>query len=214
MKILPVRGSLRARGMDVDEACAFCGEGAETMGHVLLFCSRVRQWWFASPLGLRQENEVEFHEFMQDFSKAVDPQTLARFFTLCYIFWEARNALVFHGTPPRLKLLLAHEAALFLPPDSRQTQANDLPLPATWLAPSNDVIKLNFDASWRVNAASGFACVARNNVGEIMAAATAPHMAALSPLLAEAGAFKWTIGLAMDLGFRRVCMETDCMRLF
>lgn len=50
--------------------------------------------------------------------------------------------------------------------------------------------------------------VARNERGEVMAAATSHLVACLSSLLAEAATFKWSLRLAMELGFRRVCFET------
>lgn len=48
-------------------------------------------------LGLHLEDEVEFHEFVQQFVKVVDPEVLVRSCTLCYVIWEARNALIFRG---------------------------------------------------------------------------------------------------------------------
>lgn len=47
-----------------------------------------------------------------------------------------------------------------------------------------------------------------------MALATSPGVVALSPLLAEAAAFRWAINLVVELGFRRVALETDCLVLF
>lgn len=49
--------------------------------------------------------------------------------------------------------------------------------------------------------------VARNINDEIMAVVTSYHVSALSPLLAE------VMALAIDLGFKRVCFEADCLQL-
>ena len=32
--------------------------------------------------------------------------------------------------------------------------------------------------------------------------------------MAEVQCFRWAIGLAIDLGFRSVCSETDCLKLY
>lgn len=50
---------------------------------------------------------------------------------------------------------------------------------------------------------------ARN--GEIMAATTS--YPSLSPLLVEAMTLRWSLALEIDLGFRRVCVETNCLQL-
>lgn len=55
---------------------------------------------------------------------------------------------------------------------------------------------------------AGFGFIARNSAGEILAASTS------DPTEAEALSFRWAMFLAVDLGFRRVCFETDCLPLF
>lgn len=165
-------------------------------------------------LGLHLEDEVEFHEFVQQFVKVVDPEVLVRSCTLCYVIWEARNALIFRGQAPQLELLLARASSLTMPPPELLPPAAAPPMSSRWSKPGAGVIKMNFDAAWKQNRDDGYACVARTSEGEIMAAATAPNIATLNSLMAEAGAFRWALVLAMELGFRRVCMETDCLTLY
>lgn len=47
-----------------------------------------------------------------------------------------------------------------------------------------------------------------------MAAATLYPVASLSPLLAEASCFWWAQHLPIDLGFRQVAFQTNCLQLF
>lgn len=86
--------------------------------------------------------------------------------------------------------------------------------PQVWLRPTPNIIKINFDAAWAKSGAASYGCVARNDAGEVLAAATMPALHGLSSLLAEAAAFRWCLGLALELGFRVVTIETDCKALF
>lgn len=85
---------------------------------------------------------------------------------------------------------------------------------ATWRRPIQGVFKINFDASYMEGRATGYGRVARDYEGEILASATAYPVASLSPLLVEAGCFRWALRLAIDLWFRRVELQTDCLQLF
>ncbi|XP_057452189.1 uncharacterized protein LOC130744007 [Lotus japonicus] len=61
---------------------------------------------------------------------------------------------------------------------------------------------------------AGFGMVARDNAGEVLSAAAKFPTLALSPTVAEALSLRWAMELSVDLGFRRVQFETDCLPLF
>lgn len=86
-----------------------------------------------------------------------------------------------------------------------------LVLPARWTKPASGTIKCNFDASFHENGPSGMGMVARNCNGDVMAAACSFPISTISPLLAEAMSLRWTMQLAIDLGFRRIFLETYCL---
>lgn len=48
----------------------------------------------------------------------------------------------------------------------------------------------------------------------VLAAATEAQVCVSSPVLGEALSLRWSISLAIDLGFRHVILETDCLQLF
>lgn len=75
-------------------------------------------------------------------------------------------------------------------------------------------MKLNFDASFESSARVGAGMVAQDHDGLALASVANFPMMAPYPVLAEALALRWSIGSAHDLGFRRVCFETDCLQLF
>src|ERR1044072_6884818 len=88
------------------------------------------------------------------------------------------------------------------------------PLQSVWSRPPERIYKVNFDAAVGEASMAGFGCLVRNHKGEIMAAATASSFYVQSPPMAEGLCFRWAIGMAMDLGFRAACFETDCLRLY
>lgn len=107
---------------------------------------------------------------------------------------------------PRLEALRALPRPTRLPqPRMQETTAWKRP-PAGW-------IKINFDVSVRHKVA-GFGCLARDEEGEVLAAATLAPVLMQSIVLAEALCFRWALRLAIDLGFHHVCFETDSLKLF
>ncbi|XP_057452813.1 uncharacterized protein LOC130744665 [Lotus japonicus] len=66
----------------------------------------------------------------------------------------------------------------------------------------------------RAAVVAGFGMVARDSNGEIMAYASKFPTMVLSPTVGEALSLRWAMDLAIQLGFRRVVFETDCLPLF
>ncbi|XP_057432151.1 uncharacterized protein LOC130724903 [Lotus japonicus] len=95
-----------------------------------------------------------------------------------------------------------------------QASAPAVAFPARWRRPGPGIIKCNFDAFFLVDGPAGMGMVARNSEGEVMAAACSYPLSIISPLLAEAVSMRWSMQLTIDLGFRRILLETDCLQLF
>lgn len=69
------------------------------------------------------------------------------------------------------------------------------------------------DADVRKERWVGFGFVARDNAGEVLAATPKYPTVVLSPTVAEALSLWWAMDLSIQLGFRRVQFETDCLLL-
>ncbi|XP_057416181.1 uncharacterized protein LOC130710823 [Lotus japonicus] len=82
-----------------------------------------------------------------------------------------------------------------------------------WRRPAEDVVKVNVDAAVGQDRFAGFGLVARDHAGEVLAAAAKYPTMVLSPTVAEALSLRWSMDLAIQLGFRRVQFETDCLLL-
>ncbi|XP_057418167.1 uncharacterized protein LOC130712348 [Lotus japonicus] len=214
LDVLPVRASLHARGLAPDPTCPRCLAAPETAHHALLFCPTVRPIWFASSLGFRLAHECRVHEFVYDFMQVADESSLGVFLTLLYAIWSARNELCFKDKASTLEQILNHASSLSPLPPLEVPMVPQLHLPHSWSRPSPGTFKLNFDAAMAPNGDAGFGLVARNSRGEVLASACFPHGPVPSSLVAEGLSFRWAIGLAMELGFRCIVFETDCLLLF
>ncbi|XP_057426083.1 uncharacterized protein LOC130719473 [Lotus japonicus] len=217
LEILPVRQALRKCGMEVDGSCRFCLESEETAAHVLFQLPVVLRWWFASPLSLRFRESDDPASYLQQLFDTDEPEVISYGMTMIYAIWEQRNNLVHNGIQATFEALL-HRVPTLECADSSGSLA---PGPArvedlriAWRRPVGNTIKINFDASWTAASDTGFGMIARNNNGEVMAAAALGFTSASSALMAEALAFRWSVSLAKDLGFFRVVLETDCLQLF
>ncbi|XP_057418233.1 uncharacterized protein LOC130712414 [Lotus japonicus] len=87
-------------------------------------------------------------------------------------------------------------------------------LKATWARPPYGIYKLNFDAAVATTGEVGFGLIVRNMLGEVLASAAQYLLHAASAILGEALAFRWSMQLAIQMGFRRVLFETYCLQLF
>ncbi|XP_057456725.1 uncharacterized protein LOC130747724 [Lotus japonicus] len=201
--------------MDVDLVCPLCGIEEETIEHLWLCCPASRSVFFAIPLALRLERFVSLPEFLHHFLVVASADAIVEWQTAAYVLWEARNKLVFEGRPFSCDAVVRRTLQLLQRPSSAQASRRPgIVLEAVWRRPEEGMIKVNVDASFKSATDSGSGMIARDSEGQVLAAAASYPVVASSPVLAEAWALRWAIILALELGFRRVCFETDCLQLF
>ncbi|XP_057428231.1 uncharacterized protein LOC130721452 [Lotus japonicus] len=153
----------------------------------------------------------ESETFLED----VDSDAVASWQTTSYALWEARNKLVFQEVPFRCEAAIQRAASMSQVDASIEVRDPHGPVrDAIWRRPPRGFFKVNFDGSWKADAVSGMGMVARNHDGLVLAAAAEVVERPSTVVEAEALAFRWAIGLAINFGFRRVCFETDCLTLF
>ncbi|XP_057438408.1 uncharacterized protein LOC130730413 [Lotus japonicus] len=217
-KIISVRHALRIRGMQVEEECPFCCASPETVVHVLFMCLIVSRWWFASPMCVRFRHGEEPMDFLQQFFEHHDDELGGLCLRFLYVLWELRSDVIYQQKLPDFSGIMARFSSLISPVEDmaldRAPVEQRILARASWTKPHGDIIKINFDASWVLQAVTSLGFIARNNAAEVMAATVASPVDAPSPVIAEALAFRWSLSLAKDLGFREVCLETDCLYLF
>ncbi|XP_057425686.1 uncharacterized protein LOC130719055 [Lotus japonicus] len=196
--------------VDVDPSCSFCAAELEEEDHLFLHCPAVKQVWFASQLAVRVDLFSSFIEFWLAAVELDDDDAVATIQSTIYALWEAQNSICFQqrefvvaGVLQRVRSSM--EEAIVRDHDRGPMTA----LPARWKKPAPGTIKCNFDASFHDRGPSGLGMVARNSDGEVMVAACSLPITTLSPLLAEAMSMRWTMQLAINLGFRRIYLEMD-----
>ncbi|XP_057425990.1 uncharacterized protein LOC130719383 [Lotus japonicus] len=215
LELLPVRAELSRRGMELDPSCPWCVSAPESTQHSLLFCPVIKPIWFASPLGLRLDNECTVREFLAAFLPMADSYAAGWCCALLYAIWDARNELLFQRKALSLQQILKR-AQLLLPSQVavQSSTRHARELPSKWRRPAPSIFKINFDASVLASKEAGFGYIARNSRGEVLSSATSSFAPVMSALLAEALCFRWALHLSSELGFRRVSFETDCLVLY
>lgn len=83
-----------------------------------------------------------------------------------------------------------------------------------WSLPSRGTIKINLNASVRHLHGTGFGFAVTNHRGQVLAATTEVSGVETSPMLVETLCCRWVIGLSLELGYRSVLLETDCLHIY
>ncbi|XP_057458358.1 uncharacterized protein LOC130749083 [Lotus japonicus] len=214
--VLPVRHSLKVRGVDLDDALPFCGTDSETSDHVLVRCPAVQPLWFASPLAVRVAFFSSMMGLVSAFLSTAEEEPIAVFQTWVYALWEARNSLIFDGRQVSMDKLLQRVAGLLASPQPCPSSVvhDRRRLASSWTRPRQGTMKVNVDASYRDNEGATYGMVVRNYLGEVLAAAVSHPTPAMSALLAEAQGLRWSMVMVRELGFMYVCLETDSLQVY
>ncbi|XP_057432773.1 uncharacterized protein LOC130725572 [Lotus japonicus] len=149
--VLPVRHSLRVRGVDLDDVCPFCSSEPETSDHVLVRCPAVQPLWFASPLAVRVDQFSSMLELVIAFLSTAEEEHITVFQTWVYALWEARNSQVLDSILVRMERLLQRVAGLCAPPQPGPAPVvrDQRRLASSWSRPRQGTSKVNLDASYR-----------------------------------------------------------------
>lgn len=134
--------------------------------------------------------------------------------TLLYAVWARRNLWVFYYRWLTMEQTLIRAAAMeVVALDSSVGDAHDLlrgERQDKWKGPAAGIAKINTDAAFKAGEAVGMGMVVRNAAGEVLASASGKRGGAGSAAVAEAMALRWSLELALDMGFQAVVVETDC----
>lgn len=101
---LPVAVALNGRGIRVDERCQICGEGDETVNHVLFTCTLARQIWALTgipslELGFQNGSVYSnIHYLLRNVKNPTWPDELKKSFPwTVWRIWKNRNLVAFEG---------------------------------------------------------------------------------------------------------------------
>ncbi|KAL3532365.1 hypothetical protein ACH5RR_005886 [Cinchona calisaya] len=101
--ILPVNEVIYSRTKQGDPICKCCGEGVESVEHLLFFCSNAVNIWRHSPIlwdGI-QEYRTNLWHWWDELIGAANREEGRKHITLtiniCWQIWKSRNEVVFNG---------------------------------------------------------------------------------------------------------------------
>ncbi|KAL8515106.1 hypothetical protein ACS0TY_013989 [Phlomoides rotata] len=90
---IPSMQVLRRRGLDVDPSCVVCGEGPETLSHILLHWPKTIHTWGRSPMSFDLQTlcSSKFDDLLCDVLHSLPDEGIIMFTVIAWNLWKARN---------------------------------------------------------------------------------------------------------------------------
>nr|GMD39101.1 putative RNA-directed DNA polymerase [Ipomoea batatas] len=107
--VLPTKGALVRRGVDLDNACPLCSQASESLHHLLFVCPQVSDLWI--DLMRPMDDSVVFAMWLDDVITAGPMVKVLRCVANCWCIWRGRNDLVWGGKswqPLQIKNEVSH----------------------------------------------------------------------------------------------------------
>ncbi|KAJ8769510.1 hypothetical protein K2173_004255 [Erythroxylum novogranatense] len=192
--ILPLRGTLLLKKVDVPPWCPFCLQASESLLHLMVTCSFTRQVWQCSFLGWFSPTVSSFQEW------------LGR-------VWTARNDLIWHHRVTAPLSIWTRTLCSYHDWSRAQVEATP-PRPTEgatiWQPPTLAWVKVNVDVVTVVDGSStGYGCIARDSSGSVLRVRIGRLEGAFRPKIAEALAIKEALSWIECTRWSRVIVEGD-----
>ncbi|KAL4283913.1 hypothetical protein GQ457_16G013600 [Hibiscus cannabinus] len=212
--------NLFSRHIHISRVCGRCGEGNESLEHILFFCPFAQAVWRMSGFSYcpRMEGFPGFCKWFYSIREVCLSQNyeegLCQLSFLCWHLWKARNKWIFSGIKEEpIDVWKASDCAFLefssvvrLNPSSHSSRP---PNEGTWTPPPNEWIKANCDALWiSCSQIAGIASVFRNESGSIVGGSS--RRGCFSPVsIAEAEAVRSCLIYAKSNDFMKIFVESD-----
>lgn len=95
IRLLTYLNTLQGKHVPVQTTYPLCGEGPETIVHILVSCSFATQCWGMLNSGLHHDG-MDFSGWLSDVLKNSNRDHRAEVVTLCWMIWRARNDWVWN----------------------------------------------------------------------------------------------------------------------
>lgn len=226
---LAVKARLQTRGIHVNPICSVCGQGSESICHVLFNCTMAKEVWEKSGLPLPpagwSQNSVflNLHFLMRSSKNSAIGTCLRRAFPwILWHLWKARNAFCFERVSPDPTLILRRameDAAVWLNLHNKLPKAefDSLSLAPTiekWQKPLASCLKCNVGSSWDESSQKGGAAwVVRDDKGRALHHSRRAFSNVSSVFQANILALHWAAEAMRDLKLRKVIFEFSAMEL-
>ncbi|XP_058757305.1 uncharacterized protein LOC131630541 [Vicia villosa] len=210
--ILPTKDNLSRKGINSDLLCPLCQTAKESVSHLFMQCVFVKQLLFSSPLSYRVPTNSDIKDWLLGFLSCGDVFSIQLLCTMLHRTWLARNSAVFNQIfqdPIRV----AEDAVNGVAEHNRWNQEEKtISIAATTTKPwPKDVITIQVDAGLSPNGSIAFGGVFRDRERKIIMAASKKEEARTEPVVAEILAIRWSLGIAADLKFERIILQSDAL---
>uniref|UniRef100_A0A803L195 RNase H type-1 domain-containing protein n=1 Tax=Chenopodium quinoa TaxID=63459 RepID=A0A803L195_CHEQI len=137
------------------------------------------------------------------------------FFTVSWVIWTARNRRLFEGEVcnPTQSMEYAMERVKELQKDEEEVRGGGVSACQKWQPPSVGLHNLNVDGGAVEGCRESAGAVVHDSGGEVQLAAAWRFKDRGEPMIAEAKAVLMGLQMAVDGGFTRLVVETDCQGL-
>nr|XP_027089582.1 uncharacterized protein LOC113710661 [Coffea arabica] len=222
---IPVNVLIHKRTGRGSPLCKCCGEGEETVEHMIFFCNNAEPIWKLAPIqwdGLLQWRS-NFWRWWEGILEARSRQRGEDHITLTaniiWQIWKARNARQFEGKRGEHMTLLETARNEWLEFQEEQVENDKKHRTGTshhmnnhqWRPPDAGVMKINTDAAIPTNSAgAGLGMIARDCEGNIVQARGIRKYSSAGAEMEEADALRQGLLMAREAGWRRIEMQTDC----
>jgi ribonuclease HI len=200
-----------------NSTCGICKAESEDLMHVLIECSHAKQFWSAAKeILLLKLPKLHPLTWTKDIlcDPRYTPDERAKIITVMYNIWTSRNNIT-HGemgyNPAKSMEFISETLSLLEMP--KKTPTKEARRASQWSRPTQGFVKINLDGAIQEEesrAATG--AVARDNVS-FRGAMTKVYDGVLDALTVETLALRDACAYAIQKGFDRVVLSTDCQVL-
>jgi hypothetical protein len=211
----PLRCNLKRKKMQIDTLCPVCNRFDEDGSHLFYKCKHVRPVWNLMDLGKEREalSQIQTPKEALEYILSLSEKKKMDCILLMWFWWTERNNIR-EGGIRRSATTLSQCIRSYANEIAKINQAEEQPKRAgrvrKWTCPEGNVLKLNCDASFHADTASGgWGAVIRDADGDVVWAGRGRLGALLDVFQAETIACLQGIQAALNLGITRLILETD-----
>lgn len=216
--ILPTKVTLAKKIMIPNINCVFCHNHAESDVHLFMRCPALNCFWSACALGLHTNNH-NGSNIVEWFLEASSCLLINQVDVLCmclWVIWIERNNMVWNGgyfNAVHMARWVSTTLGEYQKHHPLRTKKQHRTI-SHWEQPPSGRLKINVDGSFLGELEQGsIGVVARDNLGNCMAALSRSLNHVASAIHAEAEACRAGLLLAIHQGWDDLIMETDCAML-
>ncbi|KAK9013150.1 hypothetical protein V6N11_041169 [Hibiscus sabdariffa] len=205
--------NLQIRRLQVTNVCPFCHTAGETVEHLMRDCVFVQQLMGKLNLPVTSIQVVgPWKNWVASYFAVLSDRCKRILMVLYWSVWYSRNKMVHEGIKPVIEKSASFIVAFIHKQDnlSRVLTGLGASCESFWQAPSELVVKFNFDYAFRSGSITT-GVVGRNNLGLIIASCSIQHENVADAFVAEALACRQVVWFARELGFSRVIIEGDSL---